>query len=196
MLRKGGVESAPSCTDTPRTRAFRFGAAPSSSTGRRKPSARSGSTRRRSSRRSQAPSSKTANSTSFPLTPDQFNKVHKPEFGIPSLEMFSIGARSPINPTPDQRPHLVFARLFPGPAKRSWKPTRCSRRPQRDFGLPLLSFSLPSTYWTRSFIFLFGFPITHDIATNKKNRETFKQVIQRRSRAWLGRISNCPGVPG
>jgi len=30
----------------------------------------------------------------------------------------------------------------------------------------------------RAFIFIFGFPITHYVATNKKNRESFKQLIR------------------
>ena len=31
--------------------------------------------------------------------------------------------------------------------------------------------------WMRSFIFLFGFPVTRDVAMNKKNREGFKQLV-------------------
>ncbi len=62
----------------------------------------------------------------------------------------------------------------------------------KDFGLPLLSFSLPTTYWMRSFIFLFGFPITHDIATNKKNRETFKQVVRVAAEHGWGEYRTAP----
>lgn len=113
----------------------------------------------------------------LPLTPDQFNKVHKPEFGIPSLEMFSIGARSPYNPTPTSG-HMWFSPIIPRTGEAILEANRVFSQAAKDFGLPILSFSLPSTYWMRAFIFLFGFPITHDIPTNRKNRESFKKLIQ------------------
>ena len=62
----------------------------------------------------------------------------------------------------------------------------------KDFGLPLLSFSLPTTYWMRSFIFLFGFPITHDVATNKKNRETFQASGSCGGRTRMGEYRTAP----
>jgi hypothetical protein len=113
----------------------------------------------------------------LPLTPEQFNKVHKPEFGIPSLDMFSIGARSPLNPTPTSG-HMWFSPIIPRTGEAILEANRVFSKAAKDLGLPFLNFSLPSTYWTRSFIFLFGFPITHDVATNRKNRETFKKLIQ------------------
>jgi (+)-pinoresinol hydroxylase len=113
----------------------------------------------------------------FPLTPEQFNKVHKPEFGIPSLEMFSIGARSPINPNPTNG-HMWFSPIIPRTGEAILEANRVFSQAAKDIGLPSIAFSLPSTYWTRSFIFLFGLRITHDVATNKKNRESFKKLIQ------------------
>jgi (+)-pinoresinol hydroxylase len=127
----------------------------------------------------------------FPLTPDQFNKVHKPEMGIPSLEMFSIGARSPYNPTPSNG-HIWFSPIIPRTGEAVLEANRVFAQAAKDFGLPLLSFSLPTTYWMRSFIFLFGFPITHDVATNKKNRETFKQVVRVAAEHGWGEYRTAP----
>ena len=48
----------------------------------------------------------------LPLTPEQQEKVHKPQFGIPSLAMFSIGARSAMNPEPANG-HMWFSPIIP-----------------------------------------------------------------------------------
>jgi 4-cresol dehydrogenase (hydroxylating) len=111
--------------------------------------------------------------------------------GIPSLEMFSIGARSPYNPTPGQG-HIWFSPIIPRTGEAVLEANKVFAKAAKDFGLPLLSFSLPTTYWMRSFIFLFGFPITHDIATNKKNRETFKQVVRVAAEHGWGEYRTAP----
>jgi 4-cresol dehydrogenase (hydroxylating) len=113
----------------------------------------------------------------LPLSPEDFEKVHKPEFGIPSLEMFSIGARSPINPTPTNG-HVWFSPIIPRTGEAILEANKVFSQAARDFGLQILNFSLPTTYWTRAFIFLFGFPITRDSGSNKKNRESFKRLVE------------------
>ena len=112
----------------------------------------------------------------LPLTPEQRQRVHKPEFGIPSLETFSIGARSEFNPTPSNG-HVWFSPIIPRTGEAIFEANKVFAQAARELNLPFLGFSLPSTYWMRSFIFLFGFPITHDPATNKKNREAFKRLV-------------------
>jgi 4-cresol dehydrogenase (hydroxylating) len=37
---------------------------------------------------------------------------------------------------------------------------------------------VPFTYWQRSFVFLFLFPVTHDIEANKRNREAFRKLVK------------------
>jgi FAD/FMN-containing dehydrogenase len=127
----------------------------------------------------------------LPLAPEQVDTVHKPEFGIPSLEMFSIGARSPINPNPTQG-HIWFSPIIPRTGEAIFEANEVFSKAAKDFGLPILSFALPSTYWTRSFIFLFGFPITHDVATNKKNRESFKKLVQIAAQHGWGEYRTAP----
>jgi len=127
----------------------------------------------------------------LPLTPEQFNRVHKPEFGIPSLEMFSIGARSPYNPTPGNG-HIWFSPIIPRTGEAILEANKVFAKAAKDYGLPILSFSLPTTYWTRAFIFLFGFPITHDVATNKKNRESFKNLVRIAAEHGWGEYRTAP----
>lgn len=127
----------------------------------------------------------------LPLTPEQFKQVHKPEFGIPSLETFSIGARSAINPNPSAG-HIWFSPIIPRTGEAVLEANKVFSKAAKDFGLPVLSFSLPSTYWMRAFIFIFGFPITHDVATNKRNRESFKKLIQIAAEHGWGEYRTAP----
>jgi 4-cresol dehydrogenase (hydroxylating) len=113
----------------------------------------------------------------LPLTPEQREKVHKPQFGIPSLAMFSIGARSAINPEPANG-HMWFSPIIPRTGDAIFEANRVFAAAAKEFGLPFLNFNLPSTYWERSFIFIFAFPVTRDVETNKKNRAAFKKLIQ------------------
>jgi (+)-pinoresinol hydroxylase len=113
----------------------------------------------------------------LPLTPEQREKAHKPVFGIPSLENFSIGARSETNPSP-KNGHIWFAPIIPRTGEAIFEVNRVFVQAAKDLSIAIPSFSLPSLYWERSFIYIFGFPIAHDIETNKKNRAAIKRLIQ------------------
>jgi FAD/FMN-containing dehydrogenase len=113
----------------------------------------------------------------LPLTPAQQEKVHKPQFGIPSLAMFSIGARSAMNPQPANG-HMWFSPIIPRTGEAIFEANRVFASAAKEFGLPFLNFNLPSTYWERAFIFIFAFPVTRDVETNKKNRAAFRKLIQ------------------
>lgn len=73
---------------------------------------------------------------------------------------------------------MWFSPIIPRTGEAILEANRVFAQAAKDIGLPSISFSLPSTYWMRSFIFLFGLPIMHDVATNRKNRESFKKLIQ------------------
>jgi hypothetical protein len=113
----------------------------------------------------------------LPLTPEQRERVHKPQFGIPSLAMFSIGARSAMNPEPSNG-HMWFSPIIPRTGEAIFEANRVFAQAAKELGLPFLNFNLPSTYWERAFIFIFAFPVVRDIETNKKNRAAFKKLIQ------------------
>jgi hypothetical protein len=127
----------------------------------------------------------------LPLTPDQFDKVHKPEFGLPSLETFSIGARTETNPNPTNG-HIWFSPIIPRTGEAVLEANRVFSQAAKEFGLPFLYFSLPSTYWMRAFIFIFGFPITRDVATNKRNRDAFKHLVKVAAEHGWGEYRTAP----
>jgi (+)-pinoresinol hydroxylase len=113
----------------------------------------------------------------LPLTAEQREKVHKPQFGIPSLAMFSIGARSAMNPEPSTG-HMWFSPIIPRTGEAIFEANRVFAQAAKEFGLPFLNFNLPSTYWERAFIFIFAFPVVKDIETNKRNVASFRKLIQ------------------
>ena len=80
---------------------------------------------------------------------------------------------------PDGWPHVVLA---DHPAhRRSDLRGQPRVRPGREGARPAdqrVGFSLPTTYWNRAFIYLFGFPVSRDIATNKSNRAKFERLVQ------------------
>jgi 4-cresol dehydrogenase (hydroxylating) len=102
-----------------------------------------------------------------------------PEFGIPSLTMFSIGARSEANPNPSAG-HMWFSPIIPRTGEAIFEANRVFAEAAKELDLPInaVGFSLPSTYWNRAFIFLFGFPVSTDIATNQRNRAKFEQLVR------------------
>jgi (+)-pinoresinol hydroxylase len=127
----------------------------------------------------------------LPLTPEQQEKVHKPQFGIPSLTMFSIGARTPSNPEPTNG-HMWFSPIIPRTGEAIFEANRVFAAAAKEFGLPILRFSLPSGYWERAFIYIFAFPVTRDVETNKKNRATFKRMIERAAEHGWGEYRTAP----
>ena len=127
----------------------------------------------------------------LPLHADRHDPVHRPEFGIPSLNMFSIGARSSSNPTPTHG-HMWFSPIIPRTAAAIREANRVFAQAAREFNLPALRFSLPACYWERAFIFIFGLPVSEDIATNKKNRAAFMKLIQVAAEHGWGEYRTAP----
>ena len=101
-----------------------------------------------------------------------------PEFGVPSLTMFSIGARSETNPNPTEG-HMWFSPIIPRTGEAIVEANRVFADAARELDLPInaVGFSLPTTYWNRAFIYLFGLPVSKDVATNRANREKFLKLV-------------------
>lgn len=113
----------------------------------------------------------------LPLSAEQKEKVHKVEFGIPNLSIFSLGARNANNPTPTNG-HQWFSPIIPRSGEEVFEANRVFAQAGREYGLPVPPFSLPFCFWERSFLFLFGFPVTHDVGKNKKTRAAFTQLVR------------------
>ena len=127
----------------------------------------------------------------MPLSAAQAEKVHKVEFGIPSLTAFSIGARNANNPNPTQG-HQWFSPIIPRSGEEVFEANRVFAKAGRDFGLPVPPFSIPFCFWERCFLFLFGFPVTHDVETNKKTRQAFAQLVKIAAEHGWGEYRTAP----
>ncbi len=127
----------------------------------------------------------------LPVSAQERLDVHWPELGIPTLNMYSIGARSSTNPNPTHG-HMWFSPIIPRTADAVFEANKVFAAAARQFDLPVLRFSLPSCYWERAFIFIFGFPVTTDIATNRKNRAAFHALIDTAARHGWGEYRTAP----
>jgi FAD/FMN-containing dehydrogenase len=126
----------------------------------------------------------------FPLTEEQITEIQRrqaegsrastlPEFGVPSLTMFSIGARSETNPNPTQG-HIWFSPIIPRNAEAIFEANKVFAEAAKEMNLPIAAagFTLPTTYWNRAFVYIFGFPVSSDIETNKRTRANIERLIQ------------------
>jgi 4-cresol dehydrogenase (hydroxylating) len=128
----------------------------------------------------------------MPLTAEQIrDKIHKPEFGVPSLEQFSRGARSKTNPTP-QFGHIWFSPIIPRTGEAVMEANQVFEETAKRLGIPFLGFSLPTTYWNRAFIYLFGFPITRDPEKDTKMRESFEEIVKVAASHGWGEYRTAP----
>ena len=127
----------------------------------------------------------------LPLTAAQKEQVHKPEFGLPALSIFSIGARNENNPNPTNG-HQWFSPIIPRSGEAVFEANRVFAQAGREYGLPVPPFSIPFFFWERSFLFLFGFPVTRDIEKNKKTRAAFAQLVQIAAQHGFGEYRTAP----
>jgi 4-cresol dehydrogenase (hydroxylating) len=117
---------------------------------------------------------------------------HEPEFGIPSLRAFSIGARSPWNPTPSKG-HMWFSPIIPRTGEAIIEANRVFSEAAKDLGMPLFgTFTMPACFWERAFIFILATPVTEDPATNKRYREGFKKLIEVAAEHGWGEYRTAP----
>jgi (+)-pinoresinol hydroxylase len=130
--------------------------------------------------------------TPLPIDPAQAEKYHEPELGIPSLRVFSIGARTPWNPTPSKG-HMWFSPIIPRTGEAIIEANRVFSAAARELGMPLFrTFTLPACFWERSFIFILATPVTEDPATNKHYRDGFKKLIEIGGRHGWGEYRTAP----
>ena len=127
--------------------------------------------------------------------PEELEKViARHAFGIPSLSIFSIGARTADHPGLEG--HIWFSPIIPRTGEAIFEAQKVFGEIAREYGLPVSPLAVPFTYWQRCFMFLFVFPVTHDIANNRRNRETFRKTREGERRTRLGRIPHAHHLPG
>jgi 4-cresol dehydrogenase (hydroxylating) len=127
----------------------------------------------------------------FPLSPQDRDRLHKVAVGIPNLSVFFIGARSAQNPEGGQG-HIWLSPIIPRTGEAVLEAQKVFGETAKALGLPLNPLLLPSTYWQRAFIYIFGFPITHDAETNRRNRESFRALIKVAGEHGWGEYRTAP----
>ncbi|MDB5684088.1 MAG: pchF 3 [Sphingomonas bacterium] len=128
----------------------------------------------------------------LPITTEQAMQYHEPEFGVPSLRAFSIGARTAYNPEPSHG-HMWFSPIIPRTGAAILEANRVFGAAAREIGMPLFqSFALPACFWERSFIFILATPVTEDPATNRKYVEGFRKLIEIGGKHGWGEYRTAP----
>ena len=140
----------------------------------------------------------------FPLSTEQIEEITRgqvsgtsnsglPEFGVPSLAMFSIGARSTTNPYPTAG-HIWFSPIIPRTGEAILEANRVFAETAGDLGLTVAAggFNLPTTYWNRSFIYLFGFPISETPEDNRRTRAAFERLVRVAAEHGWGEYRTAP----
>jgi FAD/FMN-containing dehydrogenase len=129
----------------------------------------------------------------MPLTAEkkQALKLAKREFGVPSLSIFTIGARNTNNPNPTSG-HQWFSPVIPRSGEAVFQANRVFTKAGREHGLPVPPYSIPFTFWERSFLFLFGFPVMRDVETNKRSRAGFRKLVEVAAEAGFGEYRTAP----
>ena len=112
----------------------------------------------------------------FPWDPKKLDELPDPvRVGVPSLSIFGIAA-------PRSQGHLWFSPILPMSGEAVFEAEKVFAGAYRDMGLPVVAggqtFFGPASAYPRCLLILFGFPVEHDAAKNRKNRETFRRLVQ------------------
>ena len=116
----------------------------------------------------------------FPLSPEGKDGVpHKVALGIPNMAIFSIGARSELNPNPRDG-HLWFAPVIPKSGEAILECQRVLGEVYRELGMGGTAFlQTPATWHFRTFIMLVGFSISRtDPEVNRRTLANFRRVVE------------------
>lgn len=113
----------------------------------------------------------------LPLSAEDMKKVSKARFGVPSMEIFSVGSQGfgDFNPSDG---HIWFSAIIPRTGKGLVEANRVMRRECARLGIPLFMFSPAVTCWTRSFVLFAAVPVYKDKDRNKALRENVHEIIR------------------
>jgi 4-cresol dehydrogenase (hydroxylating) len=130
----------------------------------------------------------------IPLAPEQLERAHKVDFGVPNLATFSIGARSAFNPNPTNG-HLWFSPIVPRSGEAILEFQRFyAENLQNVTGGENLGFLGPIalTNWERSLVLMIMFPISHDPKQNRKIRDAFRRWVRLAGERGWGEYRTAP----
>lgn len=116
----------------------------------------------------------------LPLTEDQAKGRPLPHVGIPNLEIFVFGGRSPANPNPAAG-HMWYTPVIPRTGAAIIEANRVFSELYAKLNLPvteLAQFVTPFCLFERSFLFVIGFPVVDDPDLNAKFVEALRECIR------------------
>jgi (+)-pinoresinol hydroxylase len=117
---------------------------------------------------------------SIPLTEAQKVGVHVQQVGIPNLEIFAMGGRSPGNSHPTSG-HMWFSPVIPRSGEAIFEANRVFDEAATTLKLPTFGikpFALPFGLFERAFLFVVGFPVTEDPQQNQEFVKAFRELVR------------------
>ena len=108
----------------------------------------------------------------FPVQLSDSDTVLRQGLGIPNLSVFGFLGKT--------QGHMDFSPIVPLSGEAVFEALKVLGDVYHSMGVPPQNqfISLPWAFFPRAFVFLFGFPIMHDVEFNKKNREVFRGLIK------------------
>lgn len=108
----------------------------------------------------------------FPLSDAEIATIgNGVPMGVPSLQAFSFGAGQNLG-------HLWFAPVIPMTGEAILEAQDVLTDALRRMGVPLSALIPPQSYFPRSIVIFVGFPITDDIQTNRRTRQTYRDLVR------------------
>ena len=122
----------------------------------------------------------------LPITTAQKAKLRLTDFGIPTLDNFVMGARSPINPNHPSHGHVWFSPVIPRNGTSIYEANKLFHDAAKEFNVPMpFGFMMPVAMTERAFLCIFALSVSEDPAENKKTRDIFAALIDRcAARGW------------
>jgi hypothetical protein len=108
----------------------------------------------------------------FPLELKDGEDAPRVALGIPNLSIFNLIAGT--------HGHMDFSPIVPMTGEAVFEALKVFGQAYADLGVAPRNqfFALPWSFFPRSFVLIFGFPLDHDVEKNRKSREVFKRLIQ------------------
>jgi len=107
----------------------------------------------------------------FPLSREALAEIpNAVPLGVPGLSAFQFGAG-------ENQGHLWFAPIIPMTGEAILEAVQVLSSALADLGVPPSALIPPQSYFPRSIVIFVGFPITNDIATNRRTRDTYRKLV-------------------
>ena len=87
---------------------------------------------------------------------------------------------------------MWFSPIIPRTGEAVFEAQRVLSQAARDLKLPFNISAIPTMYWLRAFVLIIAFPITRDVATNKRNRDAFNRLVQIAAEHGWGEYRTAP----